>query len=222
MVLTGCVSTADPASGSDDTDSGRDDDTDGSEPTDTTDDSTGELPRVDDPPYEITQPECDEDSSRNPLWLCENMPAEPSIGFEQVESSTHLFADEGLRHDEQESDDEYYATFLTEPDDLDRLHEEASEAVVEVVEGTDFDTEAVLVAQTGWGSGSVTPHLKRIEETNDGIHAFGCSRRPCIVTSDVTVRSVATRFERPDSLDDSVVSVTVDPETRVTFRVSDR
>lgn len=121
-----------------------------------------------------------DDNDRDPLWLCKNMPAEPSIEFEQVETSSAIFADEGLRLDEPDGDDQYYATFVTEAGDLGRLHDEASGAVVELIEGTDFDTHAVLVAQNGWGSGSKTPHLKRIEETSDGIHAFGCYRQPCI------------------------------------------
>jgi hypothetical protein len=63
--------------------------------------------------------------------------------------------------------------------------------------------------------------LKRIEDASEGIHAFGCYRQPCLVTDDVTVRTVAARFERPASLNGSVVSLTVDPETRVTFGVHD-
>lgn len=221
MVLAGCLSAANPASGDDGDDAGEADDTDGSDPTGDPGDHNGDLPRVDDPPYAITEPECNEESDRDPLWLCENMPTEPSVEFEQVETSSAIFADEGLRFDEQEGDDQYYATFLTEAGDLDRLHDDASEAAVELIEGADFDTEAVLVAQTGWGSGSETPHLKRIEEASDGIHAFGCYRQPCIVTSDHTVRTVVARFARPASLDGSIVSLTVDPKTRVNFGVDD-
>ena len=78
-----------------------------------------------------------------------------------------------------------------------------------------FVGEAVLVAQTGWGSGSVTPHLKRIEETEEGVHAFGCYRRPCAQTDDYTARAVVARFERPAARFSAAVSLTVDAETRV-------
>lgn len=71
------------------------------------------------------------------------------------------------------------------------------------------------------GSGSQTPHLKRVEETGDGVHAFGCSRQPCAGTDDFTVRTVVARFERPPSLEGSLVSLTVDSETRVTFGAYD-
>lgn len=212
------MSAAGPSSGNDGTDPTGNDDTDGSDPTGTPD---GRSPRIDEPPYEITEPECGDDNERDPLWLCKNMPAEPSIEFEQLETSSSIFADEGLRLLDPKDDDRYYATFMTEAGDLDRLHDEASEAAVDVIEGTDFDTQAVLVAENGWGSGSKTPHLKRIEETNNGIHAFGCYRQPCVWTDDHTVRTVVARFERPASLDGSLVSLTVDPETRVTFGVHD-
>jgi hypothetical protein len=216
--LAGCLSAADPESGDDSDDSG---DTDGSDPTGEPGDRNRDLPRFDDPPYEITEPECAEAKDRDPLWLCENMMTEPSVEFDQVETSSAIFADEGLRVDEQQGDDQYYATFLTEAGDRDRLHDGASGSAVKLIEKTNFDTEAVLVAQTGWGSGSETPHLKRIEGVNDGIHAFGCYRRPCIVTSDQTVRTVVSRFARPASLDRSMVSLTVDPETRVNIGVRD-
>lgn len=221
VLVAGCLATNGPGSGSNGTEPRGNDEADGSDPTGTPNDGTRDGPRLDEPPYEITEPACGDDDARDPLWLCENMPAEPSIAFEQVETSSWVFADEGLRHDERDGDDQYYATFVTAASDQDRLHDEASEAVVALIEGTDFDSHAVLVVQNGWGSGSKTPHLKRIEETNDGIHAFGCNREPCIWTDDHTVRSVVARFERPASLDGSLVSLTVDPETRVTFGVHD-
>jgi hypothetical protein len=218
MLVAGCLSTANPGTGDNGTPQ-EDNDTDGSDPPDPG--YRGGGPRVDEPPYEITEPECGDDTDRDPLWLCENMPAEPSVEFEQVETSSAIFADEGLRFVEQDGEDQYYATFIVEAGALDRLHDDASGAAVDLIEGVDFDTHVVLVAQTGWGSGSKTPHLKRIEETNEGIHAFGCYRQPCTVTTDHTVRTVVARLERPANLESSVVSLTVDPQTRITLEAHD-
>lgn len=92
---------------------------------------------------------------------------------------------------------------------------------MDVIETTPFETEAVLVIQTGWGSGSHLPHLKRIEDTVDSIHAFGCYRRPCGGTDDYTMRTVAARFDRPASLEGGIVSLTVDAETRVNVEISE-
>lgn len=175
-------------------------------------------PRVDEPPYDISEPECDPPvDGRDPLWLCENLPSEPTLLDEQVEETGTVLRDEGLSLGTETGDTEFYATVLTTGAEIDRVAADWNSAVVELIEETNFDTDAVLIAQTGWGSGSVTPHLERIEETDDGIHAFGCYRRPCGQTDDYTSRTVVARFERPESLETAIVSLTVDADTRVHF-----
>jgi len=219
--LAGCLSDGDPGGGSGaPADTTTDTDTDGNDENGT-DEPDASLPdgvdRVDEPPYEIAEPDCDPpEDGRDPLWLCEHMAAEPSLPFEQAETSGAFFADEGLRLDESGGREQYYATLLTEDADLERLRDGDSEAARLAAE-TDFESEAVLVAQTGWGSGTVTPHVERVEETDDGVHAFGCERRPCVYTSDLTSRTVAVRFERPERLDAATVSLTVSVEKRVNF-----
>lgn len=192
-------------------------DTDDEPPTDTPDGLPGDLDRVDTPPYDITDIECDIDDSgegdRDPLYLCVNMPAEPSLSFEQVSTRGTLLADEGLELTPDSNADQLYATLLTDADDIDRFETDSGDAY-DLAAGTDFESHAVLVVQTGWGSGSILPRLKRIEETEDGIHAFGCYTQPCVYTDDFTARSTVARFERPGTLDSGVVSLTVDPSTR--------
>jgi hypothetical protein len=197
-------------------------DTDGTDPTQepTETDTFGSDPHVDEPPYEIVEPECG-DGERDPLWLCANMPADPSIGFEQESTRGSVLVDEGLSYDGDTVTPQFYATFLTDESDLERIDQENGDTPAQLAAGTDFAAEAVLVVQTGWGSGTVTPHLKRIEETDDGIHAYGCYYRPCGGTSDFTSRTVLARFERPDTLSTGAVSLTVDVDTRVTFSVDE-
>lgn len=186
------------------------------------DDDDEEFQHVDEPPYEISEPDCPESGEdRDPLWLCANMAAEPSISFEQADTSGTILSEEGLQFDPDTLDMQFYATLLTEAADLDRIDRSLASAPVDLVEGTDFGAEAVLIAQTGWGSGTYTPHLKRLEEVEEGVHAHGCYRRPCAATDDVTQRTVVARFERPDALETATVSLTVDPETRVHFRTTD-
>ncbi|MDS0220534.1 hypothetical protein NDI54_04115 [Haloarcula sp. S1AR25-5A] len=191
--------------------------TDDEPPTDTPDGLPDDLDRVDTPPYEIEDSECTVDDSgegdRDPLYLCANMPSEPSLSFEQVSTRGTLLADEGLEFAEDNTDDQLYATLLTSDDDIERFEDDSGDAY-DLVADTDFERHAVLIVQTGWGSGSIIPHLKRIEETATGIHAFGCYTQPCVYTDDFTARSTVARFERPDTLDNSVVSLTVDPSTR--------
>ncbi|MFB6224729.1 MAG: hypothetical protein ABEH86_13805 [Haloarcula sp.] len=188
----------------------------GGSPTDTPDD----LDRVDTPPYDIADIECEFDDSgegdRDPLYLCANMSAEPSLSFEQVSTRGTLFADEGLELAPDNTNEQLYATLLTEAAHTDRLNADSGDAY-DLVTETDFETHAVLVVQTGWGSGSIVPHLKRVEATADGIHAFGCYTRPCVYTEDFTARSTVVRFERPDAIDSGVVSLTVTPTTRYNF-----
>ncbi|WP_058994387.1 hypothetical protein [Haloarcula sp. CBA1127] len=186
-------------------------------PTDALDGLPDSLDRVDTPPYEVEDIECNVDDSgeggRDPLYLCANMPAEPSLSFEQASTRGTLFAEEGLARAPDDSGDQFYATLLTEAEDIERFENDSGDAY-SLAADTDFKSHAVLVVQTGWGSGSILPHLKRIEETADGIHAFGCYTQPCVTTSDFTARSTVVRFERPDALDSGVVSLTVDPSTR--------
>ncbi|MFC6767361.1 hypothetical protein [Natrinema soli] len=183
--------------------------------------SDGGHAAVDEPPCEITVPSCGPDGSRDPLWLCENMPAEPTLEFEQKATSSVILRDEGLAFQTDGPGSQFYATFLTEAGDLERVDRNASGPTAELIESTAFESAAILVVQTGWGSGTITPYLERLEPTDDGIHAFGCYRRPCAGTDDYTVRTVVARFERPDTLETGSVSLTVDTETRMRFEVGD-
>ncbi|KAA9399965.1 hypothetical protein Har1130_02475 [Haloarcula sp. CBA1130] len=191
--------------------------TDDETPTDTPDGLPDDLSRVDTPPYEVGDVECHIDDSgegdRDPLYLCANMASEPSLSFEQESTRGTLFADDGLEGPPDDDQDQLYATLLTEADDIGRFGDDSGDAY-SLAADTDFGTHAALVVQTGWGSGSIVPHVKRIEETADGVHAFGCYTQPCVYTSDFTARTTVARFERPDALDSGVVSLTVDPSMR--------
>lgn len=175
-----------------------------------------DLQRVDEPPYDIEAGKCDPpESERDPLYLCANMATEPSLSFTQAATSGNILADGGRDLGEgDESDDWLYATLLTDDGDKDRLAEDRDGEPARLIRETAFDTHAVLVVQTGWGSGSVYPHVERVESTETGIHAFGCHTDPCIQTSDFTSRTAAVRFERPDALSSAVVSLTVAPDER--------
>jgi len=177
-----------------------------------------DLERVDEPPYDISVPDCGEapfeDGGRDPLYLCANMPADPSLSFTQATTRGRVLTDAGLELDDGQTGDELFVTLLTEESDRERVDDEAAGGVGELIAETDFGTHAVLLVETGWGSGSVYPHVKRVETTDDGVHAFGCHSDPCVVTSDLTSRTTAVRFERPDTLSAAVVSLTVGPDER--------
>lgn len=176
------------------------------------------LSRVDEPPYEVSVPDCESPgtstpSARDPLYLCANMPSEPSLSFTQATARGSVLADAGLELGD-ESSSEMFATLLTAASDRDRLSDDIAGGPGQLVEETDFDSHAVLVVETGWGSGSVSPHVKRVEATDTGVHAFGCHSDPCLQTADYTARTVAVRFERPDAVETGVVSLTVTADER--------
>jgi len=182
----------------------------------------GQLPagleRVDEPPYEITVPECEfpktpTPSERDDLYLCANMPAEPSLSFEQASARGSVLADAGLELGDQ-TNSELFATLLTKAADRDRLSDDVVGDPGELIAETAFDTHAVLVVETGWGSGSVYPHIKRVEATDTGVRAFGCHSDPCVQTADYSSRTAAVHFEQPDTLETGVVSLTVAPDER--------
>jgi hypothetical protein len=190
------------------------------QPTETPTDPNGQLPagleRVDEPPYDIAVPECESPSGstpseRDPLYLCANMPAEPSLSFTQATTRGSVLADAGLELGEG-TDDQMYVTLLTES--ADRVADSAAGDAAALLRATDFETHAVLVVETGWGSGSVYPHIKRVEATDTGVHAVGCHSDPCVWTDDYTSRTTAVRFERPDALETGVVSLTVAADER--------
>ena len=176
------------------------------------------LERVDEPPYEITVPACGSvegstPSERDPLYLCANMPAEPSLSFTQATARGSILADAGLERGD-ESNSEMSVTLLTAAADRDRVTDDVDGGPGELIEAADFGSQAVLVVETGWGSGSLVPHVKRVEATDTGVHAFGCHSDPCVMTADYTSRTVAVRFERPDRLETAIASLTVDAEER--------
>ena len=175
------------------------------------------LERVDEPPYDITVPECDSSDGappeRDPLYLCANMAAEPSLPFTQSTMRGSVLADAGLELGD-ESDRELFATLLTEAADRDRVSDDVIGGPGQLIEETDFGTHAVLVVETGWGSGSVYPHVKRVEATDTGVHAFGCHTDPCVRTDDYTSRTTVVRFERPETPEAGMVSLTVAPDER--------
>jgi len=202
------------------TDEGTPKDTEDGTPSGTPNGLPDGVERVDSPPYDIEEPECSGDGENedyDPLYLCANMPAEPSLAFEQRPTRGTVFRDEGLQLSpgDDPSGDQLYAALLTASKDVDRIGDEWDEIRAFVSE-TDFESHAVLVVQTGWGSGSILPHLKRVEATDSGIHAFGCHTSPCVYTADYTARATVARFERPDTLESGLVSLTVDPATRYT------
>lgn len=217
-LLAGCLAENDPDA--DDTGASGDDEDDGSDGG-TSGPSQDDLPIVEEPPEPIEEPACSRDARRDPLWLCEGVATETSLEYEQVATRDALLASEGLARETRQQGHQVYAALLAGDDDRERLRSEEGTDLGDLVAGTDFDAQALLVVETGWGSGSITPHLARIEATDDGVHAAGCYRRACGGTGDYTARTLVARFERPETLEAASVQLTIEPELRVTVGAGD-
>ncbi|MFC4987507.1 hypothetical protein [Saliphagus infecundisoli] len=178
-------------------------------------------PRIDDPSYEIEEPEPPDDPAEDDDWnehyLGEEMPAEPTLEFEALDGARlETFAlsiedDEGDQYaldliESREGFEERFDLGAMDPEDRER------------VQAVDFDEQVVVVAESGFGSGSVRHRWKRVEENEGGVHLHGYYTQPYIRTDDYGPRLSVLVVERPDGdFDLARASLTVSPDRRVHF-----
>lgn len=176
-----------------------------------------EEPRVDEPPYEITEPEPPDswDDDWNDHYLGEEMPMEPSLEFDVLSGGG--LAESALSIDD-ETDGQYVVHLLESEDerderfDFERIDDTDRERMLNV----DFDDQLLVVVESGFGSGSVDHRWNRVEDVEDGIHLHGYYTEPFERTADYTTRVSTLLVERPaDDVGLARVSLTVDAETRV-------
>lgn len=180
-----------------------------------------EEPRVDKPPYEIAdQP--DDAEAWNPLYLCEQMPADADLDFTMVSPPP---LSEPLLSLQDRDGDAYAVRVLTSAADVREVFEtggpddtasEGSKGETPL-DATDFEEYVLLVIESGYGSSSVTHHWKRVEATDRGVRLHGCHRIPYLRTADIAPRHSVVRIERPQGFAVGRVSLTVSAERRVHF-----
>ncbi len=177
-----------------------------------------EDPRVDTPPYQIEEQPPDEDAW-NPLYLCEHMPDTSHLDFQPVPAPPLT---DTLLSTHPDDGDAYAARVLTSPTAVRDVFETTpddgtDESPREPIEEIDFESNILLVIESGYGSSSVTHHWKRVDHTNNGLHLHGCHRIPFIQTADITDRHSVVKLERPPDFEYARVSLTVTRERRVHF-----
>ena len=185
---------------------------DGGEPTT----AVPEDPRVDEPPYEIAAQPNDQDAW-NERYLCEQMPGDSDLEFRQVSAPR---PDPLLSLRDHDDGDAYAVRALTSADEVREVFETEGDGDGESEESLDridFEEDVLLVAEDGFGSGSVTHHWKRAETTDRGCRLHGCLVKPYVRTDDLTSRHSVVRVERPDDFEFARVSLTVDEDRRVHF-----
>lgn len=214
--LTGVVLTTVASAGcllAEDEDGSGDGDGDGStEPTT----AVPEDPRVDEPPYEIEAQPNDRDEW-NQLFLCGNMPGDTDLEFQPMSAPRP----ELLLSTSSHEGNAYAVRVLTSAAEVREVFELGGDQIggepEEPIDEIDFEETVLVVVESGYGSGSVAHHWKRVESTDRGFRLYGCHTNPYEQTADLTSRYSVVRVERPESLEVVRVSLTVDRERRVHF-----
>ncbi len=183
-----------------------------------------EDPRADSPPYPIEPPEPPEDPGDDEAWneayLGENMPSEPTLRFERLSVPAGARRDSALREALGSGDDGYAAELVTEEAGIDDAFDtEAMDDDEEArLRAVDFDEAAVVVVESGFGSGSVRHRWGRAEEEGAVLRLHGYYTDPFIQTDDITTRGSVLELERPaEGLEYARVSLTVAEDRRVHF-----
>lgn len=207
--VAGCLDASRPGDGRDQPGGGTATPTDGGDSGDTGD-------RVDEPPYQIQRPEPPDDW--NELYRCEHMAAEPTIPFEQL-SGVRL-ATPALSTGHGDYEESYSVRILADASARDTVLDlsGSTDRARERLRGLEFQQHAILVIESGYGSGSLDHHWKRIEDGDDELRLFGCDTSPYVQTDDVTNRSSVIVAERPAATFDlAQVRLTVSEDRRVRF-----
>lgn len=183
-----------------------------------TPDAIPEDPRTDEPPYPITKPDDGEDW--DPHFLCRHMPTDSDLEWKHL-SAPRLPA--RLLADSDRSGAVYAVRALTSPSDVEAVFDTGikrnttSDETEEPLTAIDFTRYVVLVVESGFGSGAITHHWKRVEETPRGFRLHGCHYIPEVRTMDAAPRHSVVKVARPPGFEVAHVSLTVSPDQRVHF-----
>lgn len=177
--------------------------------------STPPEERIDSPPHSPERPPGEEDEwDRH--YLGEGMETDPSLSFEAVDVR---LADPRLGAPSA-TEDEYAARLVTSRDDLEAQVD--IDASGDRLANVDFDEEAVVIVESGYGSGSLHHEWTRVEDTEDGLYLHGYYVTPFVRTDDLTARRSALVVETsPGAEALAHVSLTVDVDRRVNFDSSE-
>ena len=169
-----------------------------------------ELPLVDEPPHDPERPpDTDSPEEWNADYLGEGMDEESGVEFEQIE----LRPKEPVVEDRDPMTEQvFYAELLTSREQF----EERAEPVGDDgrADEIDFDEEAVVLALSGFDSGSIEHEWVRAESNCNEVHLHGYHVEPFVQTDDVTTTTSGIVVERPEALERVWTSLTVGEDVR--------
>lgn len=168
--------------------------------------------RVDQPPHEPKRPPDDPDEWDD-HWLGEGMATEPSLSFEQFAAPLD---DRQLGGSPLPEHPEYAATLVSSDEELTEWVD--IENAPDRLQSVDFDSELVVILESGYGSSSVGHAWQRVEDHDDGVYLHGYYTVPIVQTEDYTARHSVVVVERTaEEGDVAHVSLTTGEDTRVNF-----
>ena len=227
IVLAGCLDGGSPSGRSDDGDDTTDGTgTDAGDDSDNGDDTDARLveedPRVDEPPYEIDEPD-PADDEWNEDFLGDGMDQEPTLSFEPIDVPRQAVKDTGFDVVDDTDGESFQVTLVTDDDQFESVFatDELDEEYRSALTAVDFDDAVVLVVESGFGSSSIKHRWVRVEdetEEADVIHLFGYYSGPQYQTHDIVARHSVVVVDRPaEDVSFGRVSLTIDPDRRVHF-----
>jgi hypothetical protein len=178
-----------------------------------TNETGGDVPRIDEPPHRIDPPDESSEREYDEQYLCEGMPAEPSLPFEQV-SGVQVAGDP---LDYAEADPAYRVRSIANRSALEMAVDIERSSDCDRLDAVDFDSERVVLIESGFGSSSVSQRFKRVELDGRTLHLHGCYTQPFVRTSDYTQWTTAVVVEHDQRIQHVRVSLTVAADRRATF-----
>lgn len=87
----------------------------------------------------------------------------------------------------------------------------------QTLENINFESTALILVETGFGSSSIKHRWKRIEKGKNSVHLHGYYTKPLTRNSDVDTRFSVLRVNQPDDFEFARVSLTTNVDERVHF-----
>ncbi|MWV38620.1 hypothetical protein [Natrialba sp. INN-245] len=180
-----------------------------------------EETRVDEPPYEIVEPDepetVEEETQWNDEYLGEHMKTVPSVEFNVLE--------EGKLLEEPRVPDANHAfwsdTIISETELSQFVERNQMEEVPAQISHVDFDESVLVVVESGWGSRTVEHRWARIEEIEDGVHLYGYYTVPWEHYGDTTRESIIEIKRHEKNIQFARISLTVKESTRTHFNTTE-
>jgi len=138
--------------------------------------------------------------------------ADPSLGFETVRAFPRRSA-----LDFDGPNQAYHARLLQSAEELRDVVDLRNAVDGDRLAGVDFDEAAVVLVESGFGSGSVSHCWQRVGREGAALHLHGCYTRPVCRTADDVARHSAVVVECPEPVSVARVSLTVAGDGRVHF-----